>query len=347
MMTLEQIYQLAIKTGMEFDPRGRQQIIKNQKRLRDKYDRMSSDQKKDFDQERLNNPYSDTRIVYGDPKTEVKRILVGIDIGTEELLLAKKIAEESGKPIDLCLSHHPLGAALASLGEVMEMQAEILAMYGIPINIAQNLLNIRIGEVSRNLFCNNLFRAVDAAKALKQPLMCVHTPADNLVANYLDREIKKEKPEFVGELLDLIKKIPEYSQAIKMSIGPRLFAGKRDNYVGKIAITEMTGGTSGSSKTYERAAQAGIGTIVGMHMSEEHKSEAEKNHINVVIAGHMASDSLGVNLLLDQLEKKGIEIIPCSGLIRISRNKPASKKKVSADRKVKAKRPQKKAKKRK
>jgi len=38
-----------------------------------------------------------------------------------------------------------------------------------------------------------------------------------------------------------------------------------------------------------------------------------------VIAGHISSDSLGVNLLLDELEKKGIEIIPCSGLIRISR----------------------------
>jgi len=40
----------------------------------------------------------------------------------------------------------------------------------------------------------------------------------------------------------------------------------------------------------------------------------------VVIAGHMSSDSLGVNLFLDQLEKQGIEIVFCSGLIRVSRN---------------------------
>jgi hypothetical protein len=40
----------------------------------------------------------------------------------------------------------------------------------------------------------------------------------------------------------------------------------------------------------------------------------------VVIAGHISSDSLGVNLFLDELEKRGIEIIPCSGLIRVSRN---------------------------
>ena len=67
-------------------------------------------------------------------------------------------------------------------------------------------------------------------------------------------------------------------------------------------------------------AQVGIGTIVGMHMSEEHKKEAENALVNVVIAGHMSSDSLGVNLFLDELEKRGVEIIPCSGLIRVSRN---------------------------
>ena len=69
------------------------------------------------------------------------------------------------------------------------------------------------------------------------------------------------------------------------------------------------------------AAQVGIGTIIGMHMGEEHRKEAEKHHINVVIAGHMASDSLGMNLFLDELEKKGIEVVPVSGLIRVKRKK--------------------------
>jgi len=63
-------------------------------------------------------------------------------------------------------------------------------------------------------------------------------------------------------------------------------------------------------------AQAGIGTIIGVHMSEEHKKEAEAAHINAIVAGHMSSDSIGLNLFLNQLAKKGIKIIPCAGLIR-------------------------------
>ena len=71
---------------------------------------------------------------------------------------------------------------------------------------------------------------------------------------------------------------------------------------------------------YERMVHAGVGTLVGMHFAEEHRKQAEAAHINIVIAGHMASDSLGMNLFMDALQKQGIEIIPCSGFTRFSRN---------------------------
>ena len=50
-------------------------------------------------------------------------------------------------------------------------------------------------------------------------------------------------------------------------------------------------------------------------------SDLNKLHINVIDAGHMAADSIGANLYLDELEKKGIVVIPCSGLIRIKRKR--------------------------
>jgi hypothetical protein len=55
-------------------------------------------------------------------------------------------------------------------------------------------------------------------------------------------------------------------------------------------------------------------------MSEEHRKEAEKCHLNVVIAGHIASDNLGINLLLDKvLSGQKINIIECSGFRRVAR----------------------------
>lgn len=320
-MTVKQIYNLAIELGVKSDLRGSATVKRKLERLNKHYQDLPQAQKNEFDQERLTNPFSDTRF-WGDPNRHVKRILAGIDIEVSDILLANELSK-SGKKIDLVLAHHPIGLALAGLHEVMELQVELMAKYGMPINVAEGLTHIRMSEVSRGISAVNHNRVVDAAKLLDFSVMCAHTPTDNLVANYLDQAIKKEMKniETVGELLKVIKQQPEYQEAIKFKSGPRLFCGKESNYTGKIALTEITGGTEGSKEIYSHLSMAGIGTVVGMHMKEENRLEAEKAHLNIVIAGHMSSDSLGMNLFLDELVKRGVEVIPCSGLIRCSRLK--------------------------
>ena len=240
--------------------------------------------------------------------------MVGIDVGPEEILLTKEL-----EGIDLVIGHHPIGKSLATFADVMELQCDVLNFYGVPINIAEKLIKIRIDEVSRGVHAVNHQRPVDAAKLLKINLINLHTPTDNLAAEFLKNYIEKEKPERVGDLTDLLLEIPEYKEAGKNGAGPKIFVGNPENRCGKIAIIEITGGTEGNPKLYEKMSEAGIGTIIGMHISEEHKKEAEAANINVVIAGHISSDSLGMNQFLDELEKQGIEIIPCSGLIRVRR----------------------------
>ena len=314
-MTIQEIYNLAIEMGKKADLRGQERVEKNLARLKEKYEKMNAEEKFDFDQERLRNPYSDTRIHFDSGK-DIKKIMAGIDIEVGELLLADKIGG-----IDLVLSHHPLGSALASLDDVMHLHEEVLEAYGISINVAQGLLKERIGEVSRKINPSNLYQEIDAAKILGISLMNVHTPADNLVASFLKKEIESKNPEYVEDILKILDEIPEYQEAKKKRFGPTLFSGQPDNRCGKIAFTEITGGAEGTPKIYEKLATAGVGTIIAMHQSEEHKKEAEAANVNAVVAGHISSDSLGMNLFLDELEKKGIEIIPCSGLIRVSRVK--------------------------
>ena len=314
-MKIREIYNLALNKGIEADFRGRNGIEKMLKRLREKYEKMEPEEKEVFDLERLENPYSDTRILFGDPEKEIKKILVGIDIDGAELLLADKMGD-----IDLILSHHPRGKALAGLDDVMQLQIDVLVQYGVPVNIAEKLLKKRIDEVARGISPSNHNRTVDMARHLDMPLMCVHTPGDNLVVRFLEEKLKKDDPEIVGDVLKLMMAVPEYKEAAKMGAGPKIFVGAEENRTGKIVMSEITGGTEGAPEIYEKLAQAGAGTIVGMHISEKHREEAEKANVNVVIAGHMSSDSVGMNLFLDDLEKQGIEIVSCSGLIRVRRN---------------------------
>jgi hypothetical protein len=148
--------------------------------------------------------------------------------------------------------------------------------------------------------------------------MSVHTPADNLVATALQKKFDEQRPETVGDVVKLLKEEPEYAEAAGSGVGPTVIVGSKERRAGKVLV-DMTGGTSGSEDAYAKLSQAGVGTLVDMHMGEKHRKEAEKNHINVIIAGHMASDSMGMNLLLDRLEASGVEVVPCAGLIRHKR----------------------------
>ncbi|MBI5621246.1 NGG1p interacting factor NIF3 [Candidatus Falkowbacteria bacterium] len=322
-MKTQDIFALATKMGIDADLRGRQAVEKMLKRKKELYDKMTPAQKKEFDTEALTNPYIDGRVHYVSKKNpDVKKVLAGIDMEGDEVLLADRLGD-----IDLIMAHHPRGKALADLHDVMHLQAEVIAGYGVPINVAEALTFERIDEVARGVHPINHTRPMDIARILDISYINTHTQTDNLVATFLKNLITKKKPEYVSEILDLLKAIPEYAEAIKQGAGPRLFTGKPGNRAGKIAVTEITGGTEGSTQIYEKMAAAGVGTIIAMHQSEEHKKQAAAAHINIVIAGHMSSDSLGMNLLLDELEKKGIVIIPCSGLIRVSRNKNTARRK--------------------
>ena len=317
-MKLGEIYRFAVEKGIEKDPRGKKKILNEIKKIKEKYEKMSKEEKEDFDREKLSNPYADTRILYGDANKEIKNILIGIDMEVGEVLAAQ-VLRDRGERIDLVISHHPEGSALASFYEVMHMQADILNKYGVPINVAEDLLRERIKEVEQKVMPANHQRAVDLARLLNIPMMCIHTPADNHVTNYLQGIMDKKSPETLNDILEILKGIPEYKEGAKLHNQPRILVGSPERRAGKVFI-DMTGGTEGSKNIFEKLSQTEVGTIVGMHLSIEHSKEAEKNHINVVIAGHIPSDNLGLNLLLDELLKKEkLKITALSGFRRVER----------------------------
>ena len=292
-MKLLQLYSQVVKFGKDRDPR-KKALIKS---------------------------FEDSAILNGDHETEIKKILVGIDIEVGELLLAEKIRENEG--LDLVISHHPEGKAYAALHEVMRLQVDILVKAGLSRSVAVELLEERMREVQRRLMSNNHMRPVDAARLLNLPFMCIHTPADNHAAAFLQGLFVKEKPRKVQDIVDILMGLEEYKIAVKaLNNGPKIILGNPSRYVGKI-LMEMTGGTEGSKDVYDKLYKTGVRTLVSMHLSEEHFKKVKDANLNVVIAGHISSDTLGLNLLLDRIEKQArqtFQILDCSGFNRIRRN---------------------------
>ncbi len=320
MLNFKDMYELGIRMGKEADPRGTKRVKEYLDRVKKEYENLKPADKAYFEEERLVNPYfDDCRMHTGDPKAPIKRILAGIDADAGEVLLATQL-NERGKKIDAVVVHHPVGGSLATLNGVMDMVIEVYEELGVPVHLAEKYMEERITEVGRGIHPYNHYQVIDMARLLGVNLMNMHTPTDNLVNVFLADFLNKRKPKTVGDVMDALMEIPEYQEAKRRGNGPVIFAGSPKNKVGKF-ILEMTGGTEPSSKIYSELSRSGISTVIGMHMQKDSREKANEHSLNVVVAGHMSSDSLGMNLYLDELEKKGVEIVPCGGLIRVSRTK--------------------------
>jgi len=318
MITLGQVHELAIDLANKRGPRNVKEIQDDLKRLKKEYDKLDEKKKKYFDLESLENPYLDSRIEYGDPKTKLKRVLAGIDMDVGEVLLAHELGR-MGRKIDAMLTHHPEGRGLIGLTQVMEVQNDIAVIDGVPINVTEKMLNVRMAEINRSLHAANHFKVINAAKIMDMPYMSMHTAADNNAYWFLKNFIEKKKAKFVGEIMEAAMEIQEYQEAARVGNKPAVVCGDEKSHAGRISYSGITGGTTGPKDIYEKMSQAGVGTLIVMHIPEEHKKLAEQFHLNVVVLSHMASDSLGMNMILDEVEKKGVEIIPCGGLIRVKR----------------------------
>jgi len=318
-MKLERLYRKAIDIGIRNDLRGKEEIKKSLKDENEKFKALKKDEVEYYDKDKLFNPYSDTRILNGNLNTEVKKAIVGIDMEIGEILLTYLLNKDKDEKIDLIIAHHPEGHALAQLYDVMRLQADLMANYGVTISVAEQLMEKRISEVERRLLPVNHTRSVDVAKLMGIPMMCVHTPADNCVTNYLKKRFDKEKPYKLRDLMKTLKKIPEYKNSARLQIPPKIVNGTENSKCGKFYV-DMTGGMEGSKEVFEKYANSGISTLVGMHFSEEHLENAKKANLNVVIAGHISSDVLGLNLLFDAIDKEEkLDYLGISGFNRIRR----------------------------
>lgn len=317
-MKLKDIYDICVATGIDADARDRAEIDRVLAESRKAYDKLDEDDREFFDMEKLENPYADTRICAGDPESEIRGLIVGIDMEVGEVLLADRLRER-GETIDLVFAHHPEGPGYANLHEVMYLQADLWAKQGVSIAAGDSLIAPRAEEVRRRIAPANHYRAIDAAMLLGFASLSCHTPADNSVQAFVQSAVDEAEPATLDDLVKFLRSIPEYGDAARKGSGPLLINGTGSSRSGRVCV-EMTGGTEGPTDALDRLSAAGVGTLVGMHYSEEHRKRAEELKLNLVIAGHISSDVLGMNLVLDAIQKAGdIEVRCASGMIRVAR----------------------------
>lgn len=319
-MKLKHLYKRTVEIGIEADPRDKKYIDKLLKKHADKAKKVEGNEKKYFDDERTWNPYSDSRILNGTGEEDVKRVMVGIDIETPEILLADRLREK-GEKIDCVIIHHPEGRALADLEKVMPLQADVYHAAGVPVNVSEKLLAPRMDRIWRAIHADNFLRVVRAAELLDIPAFTCHTVTDNLVWRFMEKHVVQKKWDDLGEIINAIHDMEEYDYYAKQGSPAIIVNGSSSSRPGKVVATEFTGGTNGPEELIEAQAAAGVGTILAMHFTEKEVELGKKHHINLIQCNHMAADALGMNLLLDKIQKeeKKLDVLAVSGFIRFKR----------------------------
>ena len=319
-MKLKHMFRRAVEIGIEADPRGKKLIEKLLKKEVEKMKKLEEKEKPFFDEERTWNPYGDSRILNGTGEEDVKNLMVGIDIETQEMLLADRLREK-GHTIDAVMIHHPEGRALGDLEKVMPLQVDLLAALGVPVNHSEAQMRPRMDKIWRAIHADNLFRSERAAELLGIPAFGCHTITDNLVWRFMEKTICAYQHDDLESIVNAIRDLPEYTYYAKKGNPPIIVNGSPKGRPGKIVASEFTGGTNGPEEFLESQSRAGVGTILSMHVTEKTLEEAKKHHVNMIQCSHMASDALGINLLLDKLakEEKKLQVLEVSGFVRVQR----------------------------
>ncbi len=252
----------------------------------------------------------DAEICY--PCEDVHKVVCGIDMDCAALVAAKM------KGYDCVAEHHGINTKCVNINTLMAHD-QTMRMYefGVPIAAAQKAITPKAQAVYDSFHARNMANKRDMARFLEMPYMGIHTPADMIgqmtVQGHLDKKLGNDPFAKVQDIIDALYEIDEYKKALQP---PVIKVGSKDDYCGKIAVL-FAGCTGGGPDVYRAYFDAGVGTLVLMHIDEEsEKAIKEQNKGNVVVAGHMASDSIGFNKILDAWEAKGLEITRIGGIVR-------------------------------
>ena len=250
------------------------------------------------------------------PGSGLRRALFGVDIDISDLLFARSAG------FDVVVAHHPLGGLPASprFTEVMWGMVEHLTAEGVAEPTARSVVAARVATVHRRRHVANYNRVADTARLIGLPLLNIHLPPDLVTRAHLETLIaaKLGPDASAADLLDLLGAIPEMQGSI---VKPEQWIGDGANSLGRVTVA-MAGGTNGGYPVFRALYEVGVTTIVAMHIDEPDlvrlRAEAAPGW-NLVISGHMPSDSIGINRLIWGLEDIGLECTRCSGVIDVPR----------------------------
>lgn len=257
--------------------------------------------------------------VLHDTGQPVRRCMASVNATTGDLMLARQLG------CDSYLLHHPLaGSARRDFHKVLDRMVELMEMQGVSGESARDATaELR----QRCLFADHAAdwdQLVSAAQLIGINLFNIHLAADELGRLEMVRALEPVGPEAnLEDAAEALRTIPElahpHNEILHVPEGP---SGR----CGRIAVMHA-GGTNGGASVAEALfdgtrdhADGPIGTVLYIHLSGADAAKLEQRSAegkpgSVIVAGHFASDAIGLNILLREIaDRHGIDFVRHGGL---------------------------------
>ncbi len=252
---------------------------------------------------------SDTQIyVEGE---EIHRVLMGIDIGEAELLLAKD------QGMDCAIAHHPAGgSARVHFHRVLQRHEEMMMANGVPQRAAAEAVAELVLPPELAGHSSNYDRAPSVARLLGMAFLNLHLPLDEIGRRRMVEHMRQcGDGATVADAVTALNQIPEF-QVAETSIEVRL--GSLGNPLGSYVVAHGAG-TNGGYPVAKAYFTHGIDTVIYIHISppdlKKLRADKELEGRNLVVTGHIVSDSLGINPYVEALRRRGLEVTCIGGIL--------------------------------
>jgi len=161
---------------------------------------------------------------------KLRRVLVAIDVGVSELLLARNLN------CDGVIAHHPAGGKAQLEGyKVFLRHIDQMKAAGVPSEVAQQAVKNKYRVLDIQHHPENYDQVPNAAKKLGLPLVTIHSPCDEIGRRMIVQAIKRlDEDATVGQLVSRIGVFPEFHEA-ETRIEVRL--GSPNRKAGKVVIS--------------------------------------------------------------------------------------------------------------
>lgn len=247
--------------------------------------------------------------------TDVRRTLVGLDVNSGDLVMAKQMG------YDLVIAHHPTGgSAVLEFPKVLAKHADILVRHGVPEDAARAAVREMTEDREPGAHAANYDHLPSVARMLGVGLMCIHNPCDEIGRRVMDETLRAKLPArpTVRHAIEVLETIPEFQEAATRIV---VRMGLAENPLGAWAVHHGAG-TNGGFVVARTAYEHGIDTVFYIHVDAGHLRRlhdafGREGPRNLVVTGHVASDSIGINALVRALRARGLRVDTFGGILEV------------------------------